>query len=102
MKKLVGVGIVCLFASASLVAQTAAISGVVTDPSGAVIPKAAVSVTNTQTGAKRSDVSDAQGRYSIPQLPPGTYSLNGQAAGFNEINIQQIELLVNSPATVNV
>jgi len=102
MKKLVGVGVLCLCASASLFAQTASISGVVTDPSGAVIPKALVNVTSTQTGAKRSDVSDAQGRYTIPQLPPGTYTLNGQAAGFNEVNIQQIELLVNTPATVNV
>jgi len=59
-------------------------------------------VTNTQTGAKRSDTSDSQGRYTIPQLTPGTYNLTAQVVGFNDVTIQRIELLVNTPATVNV
>jgi hypothetical protein len=102
MKKLYALGVLSLFAAASLFAQTTAMSGVVTDPSGAVVPKATITVTNTQTGAKRTDTSDTQGRYTIPQLPPGTYNLGAEAAGFNQATIQGIELLVNSPATVNV
>ena len=93
---------VSIILAAGLAAQTSAISGVVTDPSGAVIPRAAVIVTNTETGAKRSDTSDSQGRYTIPQLPPGIYSLTTQASGFADVTITPIELLVNSPATVNV
>jgi hypothetical protein len=78
------------------------VAGTVADPTGAVIPKAVVSVTNTQTGAKRSDTSDSQGRYTIPQLTPGTYNITAQVVGFNDVTIQHIELLVNTPATVNV
>src|SRR5664280_642477 len=102
MKKLIATCAFSVFAVASLFAQTTSLSGTVSDPTGAVIPKATVTVTNTQTGAKRTDTSDAQGRYTIPQLPPGTYSLMAQVAGFNDLTIQRIELLVNTPATVNV
>src|SRR5690242_19615649 len=102
MKKLFAISALGMFMVASLFAQTTSLSGTVADPTGAVIPKAVVTVTSVQTGAKRSDTSDAQGRYTIPQLTPGTYNLTAQAAGFNEAVIQGIELLVNSPATVNV
>jgi outer membrane receptor for ferrienterochelin and colicin len=102
MKKLVGILVLGAALTVSLFAQTASLAGTVSDPTGAVIPKAVVTVTNTQTGAKRSDTSDSQGRYTIPQLPPGTYSLTAQVVGFNDVTIQRIELLVNTPSTVNV
>src|SRR5258708_10253493 len=102
MKKLVGILVLGAALTVSLFAQTASLAGTVSDPTGAVIPKAVVTVTNTQTGAKRSDTSDSEGRYTIPQLPPGTYSLTAQVVGFNDVTIQRIELLVNTPSTVNV
>src|SRR5450759_537090 len=102
MKKLIGICALSVLTVASLFAQTTSLSGTVSDPTGAVIPKATVTVTNTQTGAKRSDTSDSQGRYTIAQLPPGTYSLMALVTGFNDVTIQRIELLVNTPATVNV
>jgi len=102
MKRLVGIPALLGALSARLFGQTASLSGTVADPTGAVIPKAVVTVTSTQTGAKRSDTSDAQGRYTISQLPPGSYSLSAQVVGFNDVNIPKLELLVNTPATVNV
>ncbi len=102
MKKLVGILVLGAALTASLFAQTASLTGSVSDPTGAVIPKAVVTVTNTETGAKRSDTSDSQGRYTIPQLPPGTYNLTAQVVGFNDVTIQRLELLVNTPSTVNV
>ncbi len=102
MKKLIGICALSAFTVAALFSQTASLSGTVSDPTGAVIPKATVTVTHTQTGAKRSDTSDSQGRYTIPQLPPGIYSLAAQVVGFNDATISRIELLVNTPATVNV
>ena len=102
MKKLLAIGALSMFTVASLLAQTSSISGTVADPTGAVIPKATVSVVNTQTGAKRSDVSDGQGRYTISQMTPGIYSLAAQASGFNDVKVERIELLVNTPATINV
>jgi hypothetical protein len=102
MKTLAGILVLGAALTASLFAQTASLAGTVSDPTGAVIPKAVVTVTNTETGAKRSDTSDSQGRYTIPQLPPGTYNLTAQVVGFNDVTIQRIELLVNTPSTVNV
>ena len=102
MKKLIGICALSALTVAALFSQTASLSGTVSDPTGAVIPKATVTVTNTQTGAKRSDVSDGQGRYTISQLQPGTYGLTAQVVGFNDATISRIELLVNTPATVNV
>src|SRR3954454_10256071 len=102
MKRLGGIPALLGALSAGLFGQTASLSGTVADPTGAVIPKAVVTVTSTQTGAKRSDTSDAQGRYTISQLPPGSYSLSAQVVGFNDVNIPKLELLVNTPATVNV
>ena len=103
MKTLVGILVLGVSLAVGLFGQTTSVAGTRSaDPTGAVIPKAVVSVTNTQTGAKRSDTSDSQGRYTIPQLTPGTYKMTAQVVGFNDVTIQRIELLVNTPATVNV
>ena len=89
-------------ASPILFGQSTSISGVVTDPTGAVIPGARVAVENTATGLKRQELSDNQGRYTFPQLNPGTYKLSAQSAGFNDVIVQGIQLQVNSPASLNV
>lgn len=102
MRKLSELVSLCLFLTVLSYGQTTSISGTVADPSGAVIPNAVVSVTNTQTGLQRSDTADTQGRYTLPQLPPGSYTLKATATGFAETTINNIELLVSSPATVNV
>ena len=58
------------------------ITGIVKDPSGAVIPGATVSLTNTATGAKRATTTDNQGAYSFPALAVSQYDLEAQASGF--------------------
>jgi len=78
------------------------LSGVVTDPTGAVLPGATVLVENVNTGIRREAVTDSSGRYAFPQLQPGKYRITGRAPGFADVVIQDVELLVNSPATVNV
>ena len=62
-------------------AGSGSLRGRVTDPSGAVIPQATVTVT-AQGGQTSSAVSDAQGIYEIKGLAPGTYSVSAQATGF--------------------
>jgi hypothetical protein len=99
MRKLSGLLFLFLLLAVLSYGQTTSISGVVTDPSGAVIPNASITVKNTQTGLQRSDVSDSQGRYTIPQLPPGIYSLKATSSGFAEMTINNIELQVNLPIT---
>src|ERR1039457_7222346 len=59
---------------------TSAIVGQVTDATGAVVP--GVTITNRDTGMKRSLRSDEAGRFSFPQLKPGSYSVKVEAQGF--------------------
>ena len=54
------------------------ISGVVTDPSGAAIPAAKVTVTETHTGTRIPTVSDSAGKYVVPFLLPGDYDIAAQ------------------------
>ena len=63
------------------------LTGVVTDPTGAVIPGATISITNTQTGAQRDTTSDKEGRYNIPLVQPGTYKLVAKASGLMLVGI---------------
>ncbi len=58
------------------------ISGTVTDPAGAVIPGAAVTLTNTGTGVGKTATSDSSGFYQFVSLAPGSYALKTSAKGF--------------------
>ena len=55
-------------------ASTAAISGLVTDNTGAVLPGVTVTATQTQTGLVRTAVTNETGRYTLPSLPVGSYT----------------------------
>src|ERR1022692_921984 len=74
-----------LLAALSLSAQTfrGTILGTVTDPSGAVIPGVKVTVKNTGTGLERTTETSADGSYSLPELPIGTYTVTVVQSGFD-------------------
>src|SRR5579863_285536 len=61
---------------------TSAIVGSIVDPTKAAIPGATVTVTNIENGLKRSVKTDDSGRFSFPQLKPGTYSVKAEAEHF--------------------
>src|SRR6202050_5099466 len=61
---------------------TSAIVGQVRDTTDAVVPGATVTITNHETGLKRSARTDDAGRFNFPQLKPGTYSVRAEAQGF--------------------
>jgi hypothetical protein len=67
-----------------------AISGTITDPSGAVVGDAAISVSNTETGFKRDLTTDKSGFYQIGPLNPGKYSLTVTAPGFQTTTVQTV------------
>lgn len=72
-----------LLASAPLIAQTyGEITGLVTDPTGAVIPGARVTVTNVATKQTRTVQTSDAGVYHVPFLVPGTYDIRVEADGF--------------------
>src|SRR5579871_3451595 len=82
----------CLLALASgtLFAQTAgtgALTGTVTDPTGAVIPNVTVTATNADTGQERTATTSAAGAYTISLLPPGTYRVKFAASGFKAVEV---------------
>ena len=82
---LVVLTVACLLPAKALAQgeTTSAIVGQVRDTSDAVLPGATVTITNHETGLKRSAQTDDAGRFNFPQLKPGTYSVRADAQGFD-------------------
>src|SRR5438270_333567 len=74
--------------------------GTVTDPSGALLARAEVSLDNAATGFHVSHGTDQTGAYEFPQIPPGKYTISATKAGFAQ-QVKTAELLVSQPATIN-
>jgi hypothetical protein len=77
------------------------ISGEVTDSSGSAIAGATLTITNIQTNAVRSVVSNNSGLYSVPGLIPGSYSVRAEFKGFQPIVRGNIELQVQQTARID-
>jgi len=75
---------------------TATISGTGTDSSGGALVGAKMVATNAETSASQSSVSDAQGRYKIPDLPIGTYGVQASLTGFETVARKGITLTVGA------
>ena len=70
--------------------------GTVTDSSGATVPQAKVTITETKTGLSRSMDTNDSGNYSFPTLDPGTYRVSVEHAGFRTAVKEGVDLLVNT------
>src|SRR2546422_939179 len=81
---------------------TSQISGTVRDSSGAVLPGVEVKITNADTTATRTVITDETGSYGVPNLPVGPYRLEVSLAGFSTYVQSGIVLQVNSNPTINV
>jgi hypothetical protein len=104
MKRVLGLLLFVLLACAALKAQvagTAAIQGTVQDATGAVVPGAAVTLTNINTGVRQETKTDAGGFYSYPSLIVGTYSVSVAAPGFQTYQQTNIVLEVGSSIAVD-
>jgi hypothetical protein len=102
MKRLAVLFLLLACFALGLFAQTSSITGTVSDPTGAVIPGATITIVNLATGAERSATADDQGRYTMQQLTPGAYKLTAKATGFGDVVLEKVELLVNQPATLDL
>jgi len=80
---------------------TSAIVGTVADPSGGAIAGAAVTIVSTETGSKRSAVTDEDGRFSFPQLKPGPYAVTAEAVGFDPQTSSAVSAGLGQKQTVN-
>lgn len=79
----------------------AAMTGTVTDPTGAVVAKANVSMTQTGTDVKRATVTNGSGQFTIPSLPPATYRLTVEAPGFKTY-VQNVTLLADQNGSLQI
>jgi hypothetical protein len=75
---------------------TASLTGRVTDPQGAVIPGATITVTHRATGAARTTVTNESGVYQLSSLPPGMYEVTIELSGFRTARLENIELRVDT------
>src|SRR5438874_414612 len=88
-------------ASRPVFAQTlGTVRGTVTDPSAAVVPGATVIATGN--GVTRSATSDGQGRYSLPNMPPGKYGVRADAKGFVTFMRQEFDVPAGQASALDI
>ena len=77
------------------------IAGVVTDPSGAVVPQAKVTATSDSTGAIRATTSNGEGFYRFSLLTPGSYTVNVNVSGFQPVS-RKVQVNVGQAASADI
>jgi len=82
-------------------AQTAQITGRVTDQSDAVVPHVQIAVLNEETGVLSRSVTNETGNYRVPLLKPGTYSVSAQREGFRPVSQSGVRLEVDQVARID-
>ncbi|MDE3199773.1 MAG: carboxypeptidase regulatory-like domain-containing protein, partial [Acidobacteriota bacterium] len=78
------------------------VTGTVTDSTGAIVPGAKVTITNTETNVKFTATTSSAGDYNAPNLNPGTYTVSAEAKGFQRSVTSPFTLTVNQRARVDV
>ncbi|HEY6402440.1 MAG TPA: TonB-dependent receptor, partial [Blastocatellia bacterium] len=82
--------------------KSGVITGTVTDPTGAVIPGASVSVVNMETNVATTAVTDETGSFTIPYLAPGSYAVNVEKPGLGFAKYSRTNITVSTAQTVKV
>ena len=98
---LLSVLFLCTYGAAGQ-ANRASITGTVTDASKGVIAGVEISARNVDTNLETTSVSNGDGIYDLPNLPPGTYALTFRKAGFKEVVQPSITLISTQVAEINV
>src|SRR5262249_36511340 len=82
-------------------AVSATLIGTVTDSSGATVPNATVTVTETQTGVSRKTNTTSDGVYTVPYLAPGVYRVELENPGFKKFSRDNVGLAVSSTVRID-
>src|SRR5260370_1065934 len=88
--------------SGTLFAQTAQVTGTVSDPSGSVVIQAKVVVTNLDTGVGRESLTNDRGNYIVTALLPGRYEVSAEARGFTPVKRGPVSLAIDQVARVDL
>src|SRR5713226_8940156 len=83
-------------------ADTGAIAGTVSDPSGAPVAGAAVVVDSVATREKRDLATDAEGHFSVPFLTPGNYDLTVRAPGFEPLVLKSVQVQITEVSRLKI
>src|SRR5258708_30624441 len=83
-------------------ADTGAIAGTVSDPSGAPVAGAAVVVDSVATREKRDLATDAEGHFSVPFLTPGNYDLTVRAPGLEPLVFKSLQVQITEPRPLQI
>ena len=102
-KRLIGAAVVMLglACGSTAFAQNAQIQGVVKDSTGGVVPGASVTGKNADTGFARTGMTEANGEYRLPSLPPGRYVITAELTGFSTETRPDIVLVIDQTAIIN-
>src|ERR1700674_2364928 len=78
------------------------IRGTITDPQGAAVPRAVISVTNADTGVQQTTQTNGAGFYLVPELVPGTYRVHLESGGFVSAEVNGVAVKADDVATVDM
>ena len=93
--------VLCALPMHGQTANTGAVAGTVIDPSGALVPRAAVVVIGQATGEERDLTTDAQG-FSVPFLTPGNYDLTVRAPGFEPLILKNVQVQITEVSRLKI
>ncbi len=94
--------VVALCASSALAQTTGRLVGTIVDAQGAVLPGVTVTVTSPQLQGANSQVTDAAGQFRFPSLPPGTYNVKAELAGFKPAEQTDVRIGIDQTVTLPV
>jgi len=92
---------ICITSLMAQSASTGSLSGIITDPSGAVIPKAEVTATNLANAQLRTSTTGTDGAYRFSLLPPGKYKVKVSMAGFKTAEFPSVTINVTETAVLD-
>src|SRR5579872_5453878 len=105
----IGIGVLCCLLLLLLApnsfgqsSSTGTVNGVVTDPSGAAVSGATVTLVDASTSVSRSTTANDEGQYIFGNVPPGSYTLSATRTGFRATKIMSQDVKVNVTSTVNI
>jgi hypothetical protein len=91
-----------ILGSLALGQSSSQLNGSVTDPSGASVASAKITLTDTATGLQRNTTSNGAGLYQFLEIPPGHYRLEAAATGFARYLASDVVLIVKTPFTLHI
>lgn len=94
--------LVTAFAALSWGQSTTSLRGSVKDKQSGAVPDAVIELLQTDTGLRRNVTTGASGEYQFSQVPPGKYAITVTKPGFTVLTQKDLELQINTPATLNI